>query len=123
MNSDQSVLALNTVLHLPPAKEDDKPARKEGLKALSDDFSFRLDGYRKELGDNAYAVFNTLTDIATRPPDNQYFQKDRDTIEKRSGRWLKELARNSAALGFKLDEWISSWDPGSANRRPGDQLN
>ena len=24
-----------------------------------------------------------------------YFQKDRDTIEKRSGRWLKELARQS----------------------------
>jgi hypothetical protein len=24
-----------------------------------------------------------------------YFQKDRDTLEKRSGRWLKELARQS----------------------------
>jgi hypothetical protein len=33
--------------------------------------------------------------IAARPPDSAYFQKDRDTIEKRSGRWLKELAQQS----------------------------
>lgn len=110
MNSDQSVLALNTVLHLPAAKADDKPARKEGLKLLSDDFSSRLDGYRKELGQNAYAVFNTLTDIAARPPDNRYFQKDRDTVEKRSGRWLKALAGRSQTAGFDLEAWIPAWE-------------
>ena len=69
--------------------------RAQGLQALSLDLSTRLTGYQKELGPNAYAVFNTLTDIAARPPDSPFFQKDRDTIEKRSGRWLKELARQS----------------------------
>lgn len=110
MNSDQSVLALNTVLHMQPSKEDDKPARKDGLKALSEDFSTRLDDYRKELGQNAYAVFNTLTDIAARPPENPYYQKDRDTIEKRSGRWLKALASHSKIVGFDLEAWIPGWD-------------
>lgn len=109
MTLDQSTLALNTVLRLSPAKPDDAPARKEGLQVLTDDFSFRLDAYRKELGANAYAVFNTLTDIAARPPDNSYFQKDRDTIEKRSGRWLKGLARENEAEGFDLNRWISTW--------------
>jgi hypothetical protein len=86
MDTDQSTLALNTVLRLPEAKPEDKKVRTEGLQALSLDLFTRLTGYQKELGPNAYAVFNTLTDIAARPPENAYFQKDRDTIEKRSGR-------------------------------------
>ena len=47
--------------------------------------------------------------IAARPPDSAYFQKDRDTIEKRSGRWLKELARQSPTTGFDMDAWIPGW--------------
>jgi hypothetical protein len=120
MDTDQSTLALNTVLRLPEAKSDDKKARVEGLKALSLDLSTRLTGYQKELGPNAYAVFNTLTDIAARPPDSAYFQKDRDSIEKRSGRWLKELARQSQTTGFNLNAWIPAWESvGSGRQIPG----
>ncbi|MFN0078563.1 MAG: DUF932 domain-containing protein [Prosthecobacter sp.] len=116
MTTDQSTLALNTVLRLPAAKCDDKPTRREGLQVLTDDFAARLGGYLKELGSNAYAVFNTLTDIAARPPDSPLFQKDRDTIEKRSGRWLKELARHSQTAGFDLNGWIPAWEAGLAGR-------
>lgn len=108
MNSDQSTLALKTVLHLPDPKPEDKPARKEALTALDADFSTRLSGYRQELGENAYAVFNTLTDIAARPPESPCFQLTRDTIERRSGRWLKDLARQSQAAAFDLERWIAS---------------
>jgi hypothetical protein len=79
------------------------------LNALAVDFSTRLTGYQKELGSNAYAVFNTLTDIAARPPDNACFQTGRDTLEKRSGRWLKDLARQSQVAGFDLEMWIPAW--------------
>jgi hypothetical protein len=109
MDNDQSSLALNTVFHLPVPKSDDKPARKEGLNALAADFTCRLGNYRQELGPNAYAVFNTLTDIAARPPENPHFQKNRDTIEKRSGRWLRELAHKSQAADFDLNAWIPAW--------------
>jgi hypothetical protein len=110
MNSDQSTLALKTVLHLPDPKPDDKPARKEALEALAADFSARLSGYRQELGENAYAVFNTLTDIAARPPELPCFQQTRDTIERRSGRWLKDLARESRAPAFDLEMWTPAWE-------------
>jgi len=116
MTTDQSNLALSTVLRLPETKPDDKKARIEGLKSLSLDLSTRLSGYQKELGPNAYAVFNTLTDIAARPPDNACFQKDRDTIEKRSGRWLKDLARQSQTNGFDLNVWIPAWETGVTGR-------
>ena len=52
MTTDQSTLALLTVLRLPETKPDDKKARAEGLKALSLDLSTRLTGYQKELGPN-----------------------------------------------------------------------
>jgi hypothetical protein len=117
MDTDQSTLALNTVLRLPETNPDDKKARAEGLKDLSVDLSTRLTGYQKELGPNAYAVFNTLTDIAARPPESIYFQKDRDTIEKRSGRWLKELASRSQAAEFDLNAWIPAWEAGSSGRQ------
>jgi len=77
----------------------------------------RLEGYRKELGPNAYAVFNTLTDIAATPPESVYFQEDRDTIEKRSGRWLKDLAHHNQTTGFNLNAWIPAWEAGSSGRQ------
>jgi hypothetical protein len=117
MDIDQSTLALNSVLRLPDPKPDDKPYRKEGLSALATDFNSRLAGYRSELGPNAYAVFNTLTDIAARPPLGVYFQKDRDTIEKRSGRWLKKLAHQSQTAGFDLNAWLPAWEAGGIGRQ------
>ena len=117
MTSEQSTLALNTVLRLPDPKPDDKPVRKECLSAISADFNSRLAGYRSEFGPNAYAVFNTLTDIAARPPESAHFQKNRDTIEKRSGRWLKELASQSQAPGFDLDAWVPSWAADRSGRQ------
>ena len=117
MNSDQFTLALKTVLHFPDPKPDDKPARKESLDALAADFSTRLTGYRQELGENAYAVFTPLTDIAARPPELPCFQQTRDTIERRSGRWLKELARQSRAPAFDLEGWIPGWKTGANGRQ------
>lgn len=60
---------------------------------MTADFSTRLTDYRQELGENTCAVFNTLTDIAARPPEIPCFQTTRDIIERRSGRCLKDLAR------------------------------
>jgi hypothetical protein len=54
---------------------------------------------------------------AARPPDSPYYQKDRDTIEERSGRWLKELASRSQAAEFDLNAWIPAWEAGSSGRQ------
>lgn len=119
MSADQAKVALNTVLRLPTAKAADTPRRKQGLQDLDSDLAGRLEGYRKELGANAYAVFNTLTDIAARPPENPLFQKDRDTLEKRSGRWLKALARESRTANFDLQAWIPAWEARVRTQAPG----
>lgn len=77
-------------------------SKRQGLVELAEHCSLRSTN-------NAYAVFNTLTDIAARPPDNPTFHQDRHTIEKRAGRWLKELARHSQDVSFDLNRWIPAW--------------
>jgi hypothetical protein len=66
---------------------------------------------------SAVSAFAPLTDIDARPPENPYFQKNWYTIEKRSGRWLKELARQSQTAGFNLNAWIPNWESAGANRK------
>ena len=48
--------------------------------------------------------------IAARPPEIACFQQNRDTIERRSGRWLKDLASQSQAPEFNLGAWIPDWE-------------
>jgi len=55
--------------------------------------------------------------ITAPPSDNVYFQKHRDTIEKSSGRWLNELARQSETTGFDLNAWIPGWEAGGSERQ------
>ena len=117
MSATQSERALAAVLHLPGFKEDDSKARREGIEALNQDTEARLTGYRSALGENAYAVFNTLTDIAARPPLSRYFQKDRDTVEKRAGRWLKQLAQRQKTATLDLDQFIKEWKNGDGSPR------
>ena len=117
MSAEQSEHALAAVLHLPAFNEGDSEARREGIEALNQDTGVRLTGYRSALGENAYAVFNTLTDIAARPPESRYFQKDRDTLEKRAGRWLKQLAQRQKASTLNLDQFIKEWKNGDGSPR------
>lgn len=54
------------------------------------------------------ALVNERTGLAARPPDNPLFQKGRDTLEKRAGLWVKDLAKESQMTSFRLNEWIGS---------------
>jgi hypothetical protein len=55
--------------------------------------------------------------ITALPPERVHFQKNRDTIEKLFGRWLKELARQSQSTGFDLNAWIPAWEAGGSGRQ------
>jgi hypothetical protein len=117
MSEPLSLRALENVLHLPTLGDGDTQARRAGIDALLTDTSSRLTGYRQTLGENAYAVFNTLTDIAARPPESRYFQKDRDTLEKRAGRWLKQLVQAKKLANFDIEKFTSGWSNGTSKPR------
>jgi hypothetical protein len=50
--------------------------------------------YAGELGANAYAVFNAVTEFASHPPENRCVHRDRHSLQRLAGTWLTSF--NSA---------------------------
>lgn len=128
---EQSLLALERVLGIARESPGDKPLRQQTRRELWHDIEGRLAGYRIEVGKNAYAVFNTLTDLAARPPRSPHFRKDRQTLEKRAGAWLKNLATGTSSPFFNMETWLEETAPDAAEsaehdhaaENPWDQIN
>lgn len=92
-----------------PAVGDSAPTwRREEDAMLQEDITGRVSRYRQELGGNAYAVFNVVTDFAARPPNLRIFNKERGTLETRAGRWLRHIASASVASGFSWENHIAA---------------
>ena len=88
------------------------------------------EGYRKPLGPNAYALFNTLTDLASRPPGpegepagngassssrsygelgrkgHSFIRRERHTLQARTGTWLRWFVGRSGSREF-LEGYLS----------------
>lgn len=79
---------------------------------IQQEIGARLAGYRDELGGNAYAVFNVVTDLAARPPGLRTFNKERSTLEERAGRWLRRIAADSASPNFNWTKHIAKLSEG-----------
>jgi hypothetical protein len=75
---------------------------------LDADLEGRLSGYFQELGENAYAAFNTMTDIASRPPLSPRFRRDRPTLERRAGAWLRDFRIAASRPGFSVTSHLES---------------
>ena len=50
---------------------------------------------------------NTMTDIASRPPTSPRFRRDRPTLERRAGAWLRDFKVAVARPGFSISGHLS----------------
>ena len=93
MDEEESTKELRQLLSMSDASDlpDSKEARL-AYREFVEDVGERHERYRKELGPNAYATFNTATDCAARPPQSRYFRLHRDTVERRAGQWLRKMS-------------------------------
>jgi len=80
-------------LELPlPKSPDDLIARGEELfEPLKLDAEARVQKYAEEMGANAYALFNAVTDFASRPPALRDFRRSQHSMQTQAGRWLREF--------------------------------
>jgi len=67
----------------------------------------RLSRYSSELGDNAYAVFNALTDYTTNPESDDLSVVQIVAMQKRVGRWAAIYPTLAEEPGFSLDEYTA----------------
>ncbi|MFZ2658571.1 MAG: DUF932 domain-containing protein [Victivallales bacterium] len=73
------------------------------------------DRYAKELGENAYAVFNAITEFASQPPENRCVYRDRHGFQRRAGSWLTDFTRDCDQLDFTIEKHIERIAKGEGN--------
>lgn len=78
-------------LSLPEASAEG-PVRETFL-ALRDAARIRVERYEKQLGSNAYAAFNAMTDFASHPPDVSRFRRSPHSLQTAAGAWAQEFGR------------------------------
>lgn len=90
------------VIGWPQLPDDAKPRQRIDQQMLEDDLEIRTRRYFHELGENAYAAFNVMTDIASHPPQNPRFRRDRPSMERMAGAWLRDFNVAAASPGFTI---------------------
>lgn len=62
--------------------------------------------YMTDLGENAYAVLNAVTEFASHPPDNACVHRDRHSLQRLAGSWLNDFSKECKALGFDMSNYL-----------------
>ena len=102
--------------------------RERDWQRLMEIIDHAAERYREWPGGNAYALFNTLTDLATRPPipghdpegsgGYTFIRRERHTLQRRSGLWMRWFSRECGSRQF-LEQYLAApYFPTSADLRP-----
>ena len=78
-------------LPLPKSSDDYRGRAEELFEPLKSSAESLVEKYAEEMGANAYALFNALTDFASRPPGLRDFRRAEHSMQAQAGRWLREF--------------------------------
>ena len=62
--------------------------------------------YADELGENAYAAFNSITEFASHPPESRCVHRDRHSLQRLAGSWMASFSTECRKPGFALDGYL-----------------
>lgn len=71
-------------------------------QALSVHLAEMCTRYAGELGENAYAAFNAITEFASHPPENRCVNRDRNSLQRLAGSWLTSFNDACRKPGFTM---------------------
>jgi hypothetical protein len=118
VSPDQGLEIARRVIGLPDLPEKPTPRMVADQETLDADLCRRRNRYFNELGANAYSVLNVLTDFASHPLEgNSRMRRDRPTLQRMAGRWLREFQDAANSPGFSLRGHIESLSPQNSQRR------
>ncbi|MDR1608230.1 MAG: DUF945 domain-containing protein [Deltaproteobacteria bacterium] len=93
-----------------PADPEDIPLKNKWDK-LQQNISDTSARYAEELGENAYAVFNVITDFASNPPESSaYFRRARHSWQRLAGSWVESFTSLCVEPSFSLDNYLVTLD-------------
>jgi hypothetical protein len=120
-NEARSLVRL--VIGWPQLSKEPNAVEQADQESLDADLEARLHRYLNELGENAYAAFNTMTDLAARPPVSNRFRRDRPNLERRAGAWLRDFNEVVSRPGFTIPGHLKELEDGTPlPRRPAPQF-
>jgi Domain of unknown function (DUF932) len=77
-------------------------------EALSQGIGVLCGRYAEELGENAYAVFNAITEFASYPPQNRCVYRERHSFQRLAGDWLSKFSQECRNPDFALSSYLEA---------------
>jgi hypothetical protein len=62
--------------------------------------------YVKEVGENAYGVFNVITDFASNPPENRCIHRDRHSLQRLAGALIAGFSKVCSLPDFNITKYL-----------------
>lgn len=95
------------VLKIRPPRELKKGSPvTEAWNSLSQDINTVCRRYADDLGENAYAVLNAVTDFASHPPDNRCVYRERHSMQRLAGAWVNSFVKECRAKDFEIPVYL-----------------
>lgn len=105
---DFGTLVMSALLLKRPEPWNPKSRIATEWQALDSELTKMNDRYANELGENAYSVFNTMTEFASHPPVNQCVRRDRHSFQKLTGAWLISFTQECVKSDFSLERYLEN---------------
>ena len=68
----------------------------------------RLEKYINETGENAFSLFNAITDLASNPIErNRYFRRDMNSLQRLAGNWLNAFQNEIKKQDFNIANYLN----------------
>jgi hypothetical protein len=62
--------------------------------------------YAGQLGENAYRVFNVVTEFASHPPENVWVRRDCHSLKRLARSWLNDFSRECHRAEFNFADYL-----------------
>jgi Domain of unknown function (DUF932) len=92
----------------PPNPLEPHTREADDWDALSAHVGNLCNRYAGDLGENAYAVFNAVTEFASHPPSNRLVRRERNSLQRLAGEWVSAFSQQCRQPGFDLTSRISA---------------
>lgn len=92
----------------PPDPLEPNTREADDWNALSAHIADLCKVYAAELGDNAYTVFNAVTEFASHPPANRLVRRERNSLQRSAGEWVGSFSQQCRQPNFDLTVYLTT---------------
>ena len=108
VRSDQFTAFARAVLSIRVPEDSERNSREAAdWASLTAHLTALCDRYARDLGENAYAVLNVITEFASHPPSNRYVQRERHSLQRLAGTWVSAFAQRCRQPAFDLTAYLA----------------